>query len=222
MKLSQQWIILLSSPLLILLTGRASFAFSFTMPSQPPEPICTSLNSPYCLSISHTEPGVGTVTVSTTSVSELPLGGTDDFFNLLTSSVWAQNGWTFNKAQPVESLTGRFDIGVYAPFIFLTDQETVGAEIQVLYSPGGGFDPVGSNVHFIQRVVNNHAYTVTLQGVIQQPPGTPDDKIDTVLEQTQPGFIDPQKPTFNPFYDTYGQVRRLPDQRILFVDTPSR
>jgi len=54
MKLSQQWIILLSSPLLILLTGRASFAFSFTMPSQPPEPICTSLNSPYCLSISHT------------------------------------------------------------------------------------------------------------------------------------------------------------------------
>jgi hypothetical protein len=120
MKLSQQWIILLSSPLLILLTGRASFAFSFTMPSQPPEPICTSPTSPYCLSISHTEPGVGTVTVSTTSVSELPLGGTNDFFNLLTSSVWAQNGWTFNKAQPVESLTGRFDIGVYAPFIFLT------------------------------------------------------------------------------------------------------
>ena len=66
MKLSQQWIILLSSPLLILLTGRASFAFSFTMPSQPPEPICTSLKSPYCLSISHTEPGVGTVSVSTT------------------------------------------------------------------------------------------------------------------------------------------------------------
>jgi hypothetical protein len=151
------------------------------------------------------------VTVSTTSVSELPLGGTNDFFNLLTSSVWAQNGWTFNKAQPVESLTGRFDIGVYAPF-FLTDQETVGAEIQVLYSPGVGLDPVGSNVHFIQRVVNNHAYTVTRQGVIEQPPGTPDDKIDTVLEQTQPGFIDPQKPTFNPFYDTYGRVIRGPDQ----------
>jgi hypothetical protein len=223
MKLSQQWIILLSSPLLILLTGRASFAFSFTMPSQKPEPICTSLKSPYCLSISHTEQGVGTVTVSTTSVSELPLGGTNDFFYLLTSSVWAQNGWTFNKALPVvESLTGRFDIGVYAPFIFLSDQETVGAEIQVLYSPGGGFDPVGSNVHFIQRVVNNHAYTVTLQGVIEQPPGTPDDKIDTVLEQTQPGFIDPHKPTFNPFYDTYGQVRRLPDQRIIFVDNPPR
>jgi len=221
MRLSQHWIILLSSPLLMLLTGRASFAFSFTMPSQPPEPVCTSPNSPYCLSISHTDPGVGTVTVSTTSVSELPLGGTDDFFNLLTSSVWAQNGWTFNKAQPAESLTGRFDIGVYAPFVL----PNVGAEIQVLYSPGAGFAPVGNNVHFIQRVVNNHAYTITLQGLIKQPPGTPDDKIDTVLEQTQPGFIDPQnpqKPTFNPFYDTYGQVIRRADQRILFRDISSR
>ncbi|MBE9161813.1 hypothetical protein IQ263_05745 [Tychonema sp. LEGE 06208] len=223
MRLSQHWTILLSSPLLILLTGRASFAFSFTMPSQQPNPICTP-TSPYCSSISQTKPGVGTLTVSTTSVSVLPLGGTNDFFNLLTSSVWAQNGWTFNKAQPVESLTGRFDIGVYAPSIFLTTPERIGAEIQVLYNPGVG-DPVGSNVHFIQRVVNNHANTITLQGAIQQPPGTPDDKIDTVLEQTQLGFIDPrnpQKPTFNPFYDTYGQVVRYPNQTILFVDIVAR
>ena len=224
MRLSQHWTILLSSPLLILLTGRASFAFSFTMPSQQPNPICTP-TSPYCSSISQTKPGVGTLTVSTTPVSVLPLGGTNDFFNLLTSSVWAQNGWTFNKAQPVESLTGRFDIGVYAPSIFLTTPERIGAEIQVLYNPGAGFDPVGSNVHFIQRVVNNHANTITLQGAIQQPPGTPDDKIDTVLEQTQLGFIDPrnpQKPTFNPFYDTYGQVVRYPNQTILFVDIVAR
>ncbi|WP_377473712.1 MAG: hypothetical protein P2A85_15870 [Microcoleus anatoxicus] len=221
MRLSQHWIILLSSPLLILLTGRASFAFSFTMPSQKPDSICATPTSVYCSSISHTQPGIGTVTAYTKPVSELPLGGTDAFLNLLTSSVWAKNGWTFKKAQPVESLKGRFDIGVYAPLIL----PNVGAEIQVLYNPVVGQDPVGSNVHFIQRVVSNHAYTVTLQGVIKQPPGTPDDKIDTVLEQTKLGLIDPQNPQktiFNPFYDTYGQVRRYPNQTILFVDPSSR
>ncbi|MEG3858409.1 hypothetical protein QT974_04735 [Microcoleus sp. herbarium12] len=154
-------------------------------------------------------------------MSQLPVGGTDAFFNLLTSSVWAQNGWTFNKAPSVESLKGRFDIGVYIPFV----TPNVGAEIQVLYNPVVGQDPVGTNVHFIQRVVNNHAYISTLQGVIKQPYGTLENKIDTVIEQTQLSFLDPQNPqkqTFNPFYDTYGKTVRYPNQTILFRDYPVR
>ncbi|MDY7013571.1 MAG: hypothetical protein SVX43_08190, partial [Cyanobacteriota bacterium] len=92
--------------------------------------------------------------------------------------------------------------------------------MQLLYNPLGS-DPVGNNIHWIQRVVNNHAVTSTLNQSIELPHGTPEDKIDVLQEQTNPNFVDPQNPqrlVFNPYYDTYSPLAN----QVSFADRPGR
>ncbi len=213
MQLQRYLLVWLTTPLLVILTSKSSLAFSITLPPGPDSP-CT-LSSFYCSSQSYTATNFGTVATNVKPISILPLGGTDAFFNLLTSSVWATNGWTFQKAQ--QNLQGSFDIKVYKPYAqpdnpnTLGNDSAVGANIQILYSPVGT-DPQGSNVHWIQRVVSNHAITTSFDPtqtqiqIIDQGHGTTEKKIDVVQQQTQPNFVylaNPQKQTFNPFYNTF-------------------
>ncbi|MBE9145024.1 PEP-CTERM sorting domain-containing protein [Planktothrix mougeotii] len=164
------------------------------------------------------------MTTNLKQVSSLKLGGTDDFFNLLSSSVWASNGWAFQRS--TTNLAGSFNIGVYAPLASMASTSPgVSGEIQLFYNPVIGQDPIGNQVHFIQRVFNNHAVIATRQGNIELPYGTLENKIDTVIEQTNPIYVDlqnPQKQTFNPFYDTYGQVWSYSNSSILVRDVSGR
>ena len=123
MKLRHYLLVGFATPLLVSLTGKAGLAFSFTMPASEPDSPCT-LNSNYCSSTSYTEPGLGTVVTKLKPVTELPLGGTDDFLNLLYDSVWADEGWSFERSN--RDLDGIFRIGVYVPS---AAEDIVGAEI---------------------------------------------------------------------------------------------
>lgn len=80
MQRQQYFLALLSTTGLVVLTGRAGFAFSFKLPSSIPDSPC-SLGSFYCSSVSNTQTNFGTVTTSVKPVSELPLGGTDAFLS---------------------------------------------------------------------------------------------------------------------------------------------
>jgi PEP-CTERM putative exosortase interaction domain len=212
-QLRQYFLVLLTTPLLVSLTARSGWAFSFTLPSQQPSSPCT-LSSFYCNPASYSNPNFGTVTTTIKSVSQLPLGGTNTFFNLLTSSVWKDNGWTFNKAQSNQNIQGYFEIGVYKPYAQPSTNGgvTVGADIQIVYHPVAGQDPMGSNVHWIQRVVSNHALVTYSNGVQELKPfGTNEDKIDVVEEQKDPNLkaqvgsqtiILGPNPIFTPYYDT--------------------
>ena len=227
MQLRRYFLVLLTTPLLVALTGRSGWAFSFTLPSQQPDSPCT-LSSFYCNPASYSNPNFGTVTTTIKSVSQLPLGGTNAFFNLLTSSVWKDNSWTFNKAQSNQNIQGYFQIGVYKPYAQSPPNDSVGADIQIRYHPVAGQDPMGSNVHWIQRVVSNHALITHSSGVKElQPFGTNEDKIDVAQEQKDPNLkaqvgsqtiILGPNPIFTPYYDT---VSPLANQ-ISFEDFSSR
>lgn len=82
----------------------------------------------------------------------------------MNSSIWAQNGWKFEKADRKESLKGSFDIKVYKPYAQFTPHTSAGVNLQLFYQPVIGSDPTRNNVHWIQRVVNNHAITTTIVG----------------------------------------------------------
>ena len=220
MQWQRYFLVLLTTPLLVALTGRSGFAFSFNLPSLQPDSPCTS-NSFYCSSESYTDSNFGTVTTTLKSVSTLPLGGTDAFFNLLTSSVWAKNPdkpWMFQKAKQGQDLKGSFDIKVYKPYAQRSPYDSVGADIQILYKPSST-DPQGSNVHWIQRVVSNHALITYADGNQElKPYGTQEDKIDVVEEQKNPKFVDPQRQTFTPYYDTFSSYANSNS----FEDFPTR
>jgi hypothetical protein len=224
MRLQQYFTFLLTAPLLVALSNEESFAFYFTMPPQQPDSPCT-LQSRYCLSMSYTQAGLGTITTDIKPVSSLKLGGTDKLFSLLSSSVWAKNGWTFNRA--TKDLMGSFNISIYAPFVIPKTGnipvDNVGAEIKVLYKPVVGKDPVDNQVHFIQRIFDNHAIISTLSGPIDLGHGSLEDRIDTMREQTDTKYIQSQQQIFNPFYDTYGRITRdAQNNTILFQDLSNR
>ncbi|HAX88154.1 MAG TPA: hypothetical protein DCY91_18270 [Cyanobacteria bacterium UBA11370] len=207
MKLRQYCLVGIATSLIVATTDQVGLAFSFTLPSRSSLP-CDPFSSFYCNKHTLTLPGAdgGTVTTKLKKVSSLTLGGTDAFFNLLTKSVWAKNGWQFQRA--TTDLAGIFNIGVYNAYATL---QTVGADIQILYNPVGQ-DPTGSNVHWIQRVISNHGYIFTRSGRTDLGHGIRENKIDVLQEQTQLNFVDPQNPqklTFNPFYDTYGTANEI-------------
>jgi len=213
MQFKQCFFILLATPLSILLEDRAGLAFDFKLPASADSP-CT-VNSFYCLSDSYSNSTFGTVNAYVKKVSKLPLGGTTSFLNLLNSSVWAKNGWKFQKAQPTQDIKGFFDIRVYKPYTV----PYTGADIQFLYSPVIGQDPTGNNVHWIQRVVSNHALTTYRNNTWDLKPfGTREDKIDIVAEQKDPALALESPPKFNPYYDTFSPVAN----QISFEDFPTR
>ncbi|MDY7012524.1 MAG: hypothetical protein SVX43_02790 [Cyanobacteriota bacterium] len=139
--------------------------------------------------------------------------------------------WTFVTAQ--QEIQGVFDIYTQKA-IGITSSEAyqlaappgyrtgpyVGAELEFYYNPVGS-DPSGSNVHWIQQVRSNHAVTKSYTGqVISEQHGQNQNKLDIVLEQTDPTFqdpLDPTKNTYNPYYDTF----TIADS-YYFYDAPGR
>jgi hypothetical protein len=197
MQLQRYFSVLLTTPLLVALTSHSGLAFSVNLPAAAPDSPC-KLFSAYCVSRTYRSPTFGTVTTTLAPVSRLPIGGTAAFLNLLNSSIWAQNGWTFQKAKLL--LIGSFDIKAYAAYAD-PNRPSVGATIQIDYNPGSTSfrqDPIGSNVHWIQRVVSNHATRATINGTTDLGHGNNEDKIDVFTGQTIPAFTN----VFNPFYDT--------------------
>ncbi len=191
--------------LLTIRVEQAVSAFSFTIPPLDTLP-CSLALDPTLTHCSQTSVNIadGVLTTSLLPINALPLGGTQNLLNGLTNSVWAQNGWQFNSSNT--NISGRFDIGVYNALAY---PNSVGADFQLRYAPSGD-DPL-NNVHWIQVVTTNHLIDVNLAGQIilnQYLGNSPVSKIDVFVEQRNLNHIDlnPQRQSFNPFYDTYGDA----------------
>ena len=112
------------------------------------------------------------------SITSIARGGTTDFLDKLLENF---PDWTFNAAD--KDLAGTFEIGVYQALGLSTN---IGAELQLRYLPVSSYNPNfnynptpdGNELHWIQRVVNNHAITITTYGIIDLGHGTLEDKID--------------------------------------------
>ncbi|MFN9965203.1 MAG: hypothetical protein ACK52F_00325, partial [bacterium] len=163
-----------TTTLLVVLTSQSSFAFTIT-PPQPGASITYDPSEEYILP----DGRQGVTTLDPLSVTSIARGGTAAFLATLKAAFPA---WNFNKA--ANDLAGSFDVEVYDA---LGTPSTVGADFRLQYNPAGG-DPTPANneLHWIQRVVNNHK--------LGAPHGTLDDKIDIVPSQD------------NPFYDTFGDA----------------
>lgn len=220
MQLQHYFSVLLTTPLLVALTSQSGLGFSVNLPAATPDSPCR-LDSFYCVTRTYSAPSFGRVTTTLAPISRLPIGGTAALLNLLNSSIWAQNGWTFQRARL--PLLGSFDIKVYKAAAD-PNQPAVGADFQMLYNPGSNSfrqDPTGNNVHWIQRVVSNHAITSARPRAIDRGHGTNEDKIDVFQGQTIPAFTNVFNPFYdnilNPFYDSFGDATSN-----IFRDFPNR
>lgn len=171
--------------------------------------------------------GIGVAVIHGIGILPLPAENSE-FMNLLRGTF---PDWTFVTAQ--QEIQGVFDIYTQKA-IGITSSEAyqlaappgyrtgpyVGAELEFYYNPVGS-DPSGSNVHWIQQVRSNHAVTKSYTGqVISEQHGQNQNKLDIVLEQTDPTFqdpLDPTKNTYNPYYDTF----TIADS-YYFYDAPGR
>ncbi|NER03709.1 MAG: PEP-CTERM sorting domain-containing protein [Okeania sp. SIO3C4] len=175
MQLRQQYSLgFFATTLLVVLTSQSSFAFTIT-PAQPGASMTFDPSEEYTLP----DGRKGITTLDPLSVTEITRGGTAGFLAQLRAEFPATAGWNFTAA--AADLAGSFNIDIYDA------QGTpgrVGAEFQLQYNPGAG-DPTsaGNDLHWIQRVVNNHNITTN------PGHGNPENVIDIPLGQT------------NPFYD---------------------
>lgn len=79
---------------IFVLTSQVASAFSFTLPSPTPLP-CEPGVSFYCAEHQLVLPGTdgGAITTQLKPITNLTLGGTNSFLDLLKNSTWAKNGW---------------------------------------------------------------------------------------------------------------------------------
>lgn len=195
MKAKCSWIVNLGTISVIVVSGQSAVGFEVTVPignyktieyyTRGDKKFSTQLNP--------------------SLVQILPRGGTLEF--LLTLNAQFPT-WTFNTA-PAD-LTGKFNIISYyacKPEIECGAEVNTkitgntGAFINLIYEPGTGDPtPINNNLHWIQRVVNNHA---------NGPGGghgINDDKIDILASNT-----------INPYYDNGAYAGEY-----YFADWPSR
>ena len=144
-------------------------------------------------------------------IEPLIRGGTVEFLNTLNSDFPT---WTFNAA--ATDLNGSFNIiNNYACGfntscgieLGVTNTNGVGSFIDVDYVPGVDDPPIGTDLHWIQRVANNHHLSLGH--------GSTDDKVDVFSGAT------------DPYYDTAGFAGigsnvGLPLRPFVFVDRPYR
>jgi hypothetical protein len=176
-----------TTTLLVVLTSQSSFAFTIT-PPQPGASITYDPSEEYILP----DGRKGITTLNPLSVTSIARGGTAAFLATLKAAFPA---WNFNKA--ANDLAGSFDVEVYDA---LGTPSAVGADFRLQYNPAGG-DPTPANneLHWIQRVVDNHNIT-------NNPGhGNFEDVIDGLPSQT------------DPFYDTFGDA-----DEDSFHDFPTR
>ncbi len=189
-----------SATLLVTLTGKSSLAFTI-IPSQPGASVFYQPSQAYSLA----DGSQGITELDPLSITSIARGGTTDFLDKLLETF---PDWTFNSAD--KDLAGTFEIGVYQALGLSTGLDPgVGAELQLRYLPASSYNPTfnynptseSNELHWIQRVVNNHALIPTLSGTINLGHGTLEDKIDVFQEQT-----DPSSNVYNPFYDTFSNT----------------
>ena len=174
-----------SATLLVTLTGKSSLAFTI-IPSQPGASVFYQPSQAYSLA----DGSQGITELDPLSITSIARGGTTDFLDKLLETF---PDWTFNAAD--KDLAGTFEIGVYQALGLSTGLDPgVGAELQLRYLPASSYNPTfnynptseSNELHWIQRVVNNHALIPTLSGTINLGHGTLEDKIDVFQEQTDP------------------------------------
>ncbi len=190
MKSRQYSLAFLAATLLVTLTKQSSSAFTITFhPSVDPSSVAN-----YYLS----DGSQGTV--QTALVSSLTLGGTMQFIDKLEETFPTSQGWIFNPAS--QDLEGSFEIRTYYANV-QGNPPGVGSQFQLFYNPAGSDPtPAGNQLHWIQRVVNNHNLT-------NNPGhGNNEDVIDVPLGQT------------NPFYDLIPGISFTDEDD--FADGPTR
>jgi hypothetical protein len=167
----------LTTTLLIALTTQSSLAFSIN----PLRPVGATQNWDPDESYTLTNERTGMTRLNPTAVQSITLGGTPLFRELLESKF---SNWTFNRAG--NDLAGSFEIQIYdAVGAF----NVVGAHLRLQYIPGinpgiNNPTPNGNNLHWIQRVFDDHNITNN------SGHGNPENIIDIGSGVT------------NPFYDT--------------------
>ncbi len=217
--------VFLATPLLVAITGQSSLAFSLTMPAS--QPSCSGSAPVWCSSTSYTFQGIGTTTTTLTPIVKLPLGGTERLYNLLSTSVWAKDGYQFVKS--TQDLKGTLNILKYSavagnpnsnssnlpttqggPVTFQNRRFSplgalVGAFLELSYQAEKTEQT--SEYHWIQLYDTNHGFISSIQGVLDLGYPSLQTIIDVPTEQIHKSYKDgynPQKQTFNPYYDTYG------------------
>ena len=213
MQSRQKSLVWLATTVLVALTGQSGFAFQIKG-IQESSSVTTELINPSTNLVG------GTSTVTTKQISEIELGGTDDFFNILRQTY---GGWTFNKGG---NLKGSFNIINYYPCGPLTScgselsifpellipssgkQGGIGASISVDYEPDPDDEPKFGKTYWIQRAnVDTGGQNVSIYN--QQ--GTYFNIIDTPS-------------TSNPFYQAADYLGRTnPETRLpsySFLDSP--
>ncbi|MEG4293255.1 PEP-CTERM sorting domain-containing protein [Microcoleus sp. C2C3] len=135
----------LTTTLLIALTTQSSLAFSIN----PLGPVGATQNWDPDESYTLTNQRTGITRLNPTAVLSLTQGGTSSLFALLNSNF---SDWTFNSA--ANDLAGTFEVQTYDA---VGTASQVGAQLRLQYIPGiNDPTPNGNNLHWIQRVVNNH------------------------------------------------------------------
>jgi hypothetical protein len=191
-------------------------------------PPSTCFIASYCSSFELNQPDFK-VSIQLDPISILPLGGTQGMLNLLESSIWASNGFLFQKS--TQSLEGKFEVfGYFATdgisnSIPLTNRPGVGGALNLYYLPSGDdprFNPdlQSNKLHWIQRVRSNHGGVSNLFLPQDLGHGTQQDKIDVFQEQLRPSNPD----SFKPFYETFSQdiYRTSSASSFTFLDVPMR
>lgn len=181
----------LTTTLLIALTTQSSLAFSIS----PLGSIGATQNWDPDESYTLTNQRTGITRLNPTTVQSLTRGGTTSFLSALYLSFPT---WTFKPAS--NDLAGSFVVQIYDA---IGTPNRVGAQLRLQYIPGiNDPTPSGNNLHWIQRVFDNHNIT--------NNPG----------HGNFENVIDIGSGVTNPFYDTTFGVRPF-DERTFF-DSPGR
>ncbi|MGB3512871.1 MAG: PEP-CTERM sorting domain-containing protein [Microcoleaceae cyanobacterium] len=176
-----------------MLTSQSSLAFTIT-PAQPGASIRFDPSEEYTLP----DGRKGVTTLDPLSVTEITRGGTAGFLDQLRAEFPVVDGWNFNAA--AADLAGSFNIDIYDA---QGTPARVGTEFQLQYNPSAGDPtPADKDLHWIQRVVDNHNITTN------PGHGNPENVIDIVAGQT------------DPYYDTNFGIQPF-DERT-FYDFPGR
>jgi len=181
----------LVTTLLIALTTQSSLAFSIN----PLGPLGATQDWDPDESYTLADGRTGITNLYPRAVLSLPRGGTTSFLSALYLSFPT---WTFNPAS--NDLAGSFVVQIYDA---IGTPNRVGAQLRLQYIPGiNDPTPSGNNLHWIQRVFDNHNIT--------NNPGH--GNFENVID-IGPGVT-------NPFYDTAFGVQPF-DERTFF-DPPGR
>ena len=174
----------LATTLLIALTTQSSLAFSIN----PLGPLGATQNWDPDESYTLTDGRTGITRLNPTAAQSLTRGGTTSLLTLLSSNF---PNWTFNPAG--NDLAGSFEVQIYDA---VGTPNQVGAQFRLQYIPGiNDPTPNGNNLHWIQRVFDNHNITNNpshgnSENVIDIGSGVTNPFYDTAFDASETHFFD--------------------------------